>query len=86
LKEGFVQLVKYGDSSNYSNFFKAEEDCTTDNKNVLADEKINYSKLAYKLIGKILKQIPNNVSISNFKLLVDDDGMKSEFKHDQDGT
>lgn len=79
IKEGFIQLVKEGDSSNYNNFFRAQQDSVSSHKNDQANEKLNYSKLAYKLIRKILKQVPNNVSIINFKLLVDDDGMKSEF-------
>lgn len=79
LNDGYIQLIKTGDSSNYSNFFRNQEHTTVENRNDLTDEKINYSNVAYKLIRKILKQVPNSVSVNNFKLLINDNGTVSDF-------
>ncbi len=76
---GYIQLVKMGDSSNYSNFFIPKNDTLLSTQNEATDEQINFAELAYKLISKLLKQVPNKVSIHNFMLLVNNNGTQSSF-------
>lgn len=73
LKSGYIQLVKRGDEKNFDNFLSKKD--TLDKEDTdKANSKINYAKVVYKLISRLLAQVPNNVLVDQLSLkIVDND-------------
>lgn len=81
LKDGYLNFVKNDEGKNFDAFLHKKDKDTlneeTENQNT------NYAKVAYKLISKVLVQVPNEVLIENFALKIDDNGNRNSFNMQQ---
>jgi Transglycosylase len=75
LKNGFIQLVKNKNGKNFAEFLKSDK-----KEIVETSEKKDYATFANRIISKILNLIPENISIENITLKVDDLGKKVSLK------
>lgn len=83
VKDGFVQLVKKEQGSNFDVFLSHSNDSTVKTKietKVETSGKTNYAKIAYRLISKILNLVPTHMSLENLALRTDDMGRKVEMQ------
>jgi len=70
-RNGFVQLVKNKNGRNFDAFLPKKKD-TID-----TGEKINYAKLAYRILNKALNLVPTDMHLQNLTLRMDDMGKKA---------
>lgn len=69
LEHSFIHLVKRGDSTNLDHFLKREENESSGVEELNTETKpSNYAKTAYRLISKILAQVPNKVLVKDCEL------------------
>ena len=83
LKNGYVNLVKNNEGRNFDVFLKRKnQDSVTDetkNKN----KQINYAEVVYRLISRVLAQVPNEMLVENFVIRIEDDEKKESFNIQQ---
>lgn len=70
IENGYVQLVKNKQGSNYESFLKKDEAITS-------NEKRDYAKVAYRIISKVLNLVPTDMKIKNLIFRMDDNGNKT---------
>ena len=73
MHNGFIQLVKTKNGRNFDAFLHHEKEEKT-------NEKLNYAKLAYRLLTKALNLVPTNMHLKNLSLRMDDMGRKVTLK------
>ena len=73
MKNGFIQLVKDKNGSNFDAFLKKDKNEETKN------EKRNYAKLANRILTKVLNLIPSQMNLDNLSLRINDMGKKTSF-------
>ncbi len=71
ISNGYVQLVKNENSSNFEAFLKKDK---TDN---LPNEKRDYAQFAYRIISKVLNLVPSDMKIENLSFRLNDNGRKT---------
>jgi len=75
LSEGFLQLSKRNNVKNFSSLLHSNDSSVKTEKK--AASRIDFASVAYKLIDKILDQIPEYLSIQNFDLRVVDESIEA---------
>ena len=70
-RNGFVQLVRNANGSNFDAFLPKKTDEKT-------DEKSNYAQRAYKLLNTALNLVPTDMKLENLSLRMDDMGKKAQ--------
>ncbi|WP_298155095.1 biosynthetic peptidoglycan transglycosylase [Flavobacterium sp.] len=68
LHDGFVQLVKRGETKNFDAFLKKKSE------NDLPSEKRDYAEWAYRLISQGLNLIPTDMQLTNLAFRLNDNG------------
>lgn len=76
VKDGYIQLVKNAKGRNFDAFLNSGDTLTTENTTTDETESINYAKVTYNLISKVLNLVPTHMSLQNLALRLDDDGNK----------
>ncbi|PHK20148.1 glycosyl transferase, partial [Nostoc linckia z15] len=71
MKDGFVQLVKNENGSNFSAFLKKNQE-----EDTAADDDTNYARRAYRLLNRALNLVPTDMELVNLSLRLDDRGRK----------
>ncbi|MGV9004741.1 transglycosylase domain-containing protein [Flavobacterium sp.] len=72
VSNGFVQLVKNKNGSNFEVFLNSKKDTISSNR-------ANYGKLTYRILSNLLNLIPTDLQLKNFDLKIDDTGNKVIF-------
>jgi hypothetical protein len=72
IDNGFVQLIKNKNGSNYDAFLKSKKDTISDNS-------INYGKFVNRILSQFLDLIPTDLHLKNVDLKFDDNGNKVVF-------
>jgi hypothetical protein len=75
-KNGFINLVKSGSSSNFDAFLPKKKD-TLDTG---SKEKPNYADMAYRILNRALNLIPEDMHLENLSLFMNDNGKKASLK------
>jgi Transglycosylase len=78
LKNGYINLVKNNSGRNFDVFLKHKN---KDSLNIdsTTTKQTNYAEVVYRLISKVLAQIPNEMLVENFALRITDDNRKESF-------
>lgn len=71
MKNGYVQLVKNENGSNFSAFLKKNKE-----EDTAADDDTNYARRAYRLLNRALNLVPTDMELVNLSLRLDDRGRK----------
>ncbi len=72
LKNGYLQLIRKGAYKNFSSFLTKPDTTISIQENTEEKTQINYAKEVYKVISRVLAQVPNNVLIDRMSLMVTD--------------
>ncbi len=83
LKNGYINLIKNADGRNIDAFLNHKNKDSTLVENVKSNQDVNYAKVVYQLISKVLAQVPSEVLIENFALRISDDEKKVTFNMQQ---
>jgi hypothetical protein len=70
VKNGYVNLVRNGKTSNYEAFLKKDADSLQSK----AKERKNYAKTTYNLLTKVLKLVPTDMKLEDLSFSVNDNG------------
>lgn len=73
MQNGFIQLVKNEKGRNFDAFLKKDSNEET------SDEKRNYSKLANRILTKVLNLVPAEMNLQNLSLRINDMNKKVSF-------
>jgi hypothetical protein len=75
LKQGYFSIVNQAGYKNFASFLPQKDSLKTDTSVIEFEEnvkQINYARVVYRLISKLFSQVPNQVSIENFDLKLND--------------
>lgn len=83
VKDGYINLVKNADGRNIDAFLNQRKKDSIISHTETTNIKTNYAKVVYRLISKVLAQVPSEVLIENVTLKMSDDEKKASFKLQQ---
>lgn len=69
VNNGFIQLIKDKNGSNFDAFLKSKKDKTD-------DKGVNYAKFVNRILSQLLDLIPTDLQVKNFDFKVNDNGNK----------
>ncbi len=72
LKNGYLQLIRKGAYKNFSSFLTQSDTTISIQENTEEKTQINYAKEVYKVISRVLAQVPNSLLVDRMSLKVTD--------------